>query len=98
MAENIYQGATGLEIVVDCGRDLSGAGRTDLVVRTPSGAVKQWEAAVTTVNGLASGLSYVTKAGDLAEAGTYRLQAAINLDGWTGRSRTVCLRVRPLFA
>ena len=98
MAETIYQGDVGLEILVDCGRSLTGATRTELVVQTPSGAVRRWEATIATVDGVAGCLRYVTRSGDLAEAGMYRLQAGVNLDGWSGRGKTASLRVRPLFA
>ena len=98
MAESIYRGDVGLEILVDCGRDIAGAGRAALRVRTPSGAVRSWPAAVAVVGQTASHLRYVTGPGDLAEAGSYKIQAALTLGDWSGTGRTATLVVRPHFS
>ncbi|MFP5258234.1 MAG: hypothetical protein ACLGQH_04350 [Acidobacteriota bacterium] len=98
MAESIYQGDVGLEILVDCGRDIAAAASTALAVRLPSGAVRLWPAAVAVVGQDASFLRYVTGPGDLAEAGTYRVQAALTLGDWSGTGRTASLVVRPKFS
>lgn len=98
MADSIYRGDVGLEILVDCGRDIAGAGRPTLRVRTPSGAVRSWPASVAVIGQTASHLRYVTAPGDLAEAGTYRVQAALTLGDWSGTGRTATLVVRPHFS
>ena len=98
MADTINQGDVGLEILVDCGRDLTGAVSPTLRVRLPSGAVRSWPAAVAGSGQDAARLRYVTRPGDLAEAGVYKLQAALTLGDWSGLGRTASFTVRPRFA
>ena len=98
MADTIYQGDVGLEILVDCGRDLTGAASPTLRVRLPSGATRSWPAAVAGSGQDAAKLRYVTKAGDLAEAGVYKLQAVLTLGDWSGGGRTASFTVRPQFS
>ena len=98
MADTIYQGDVGLEILVDCGRDLTGAASPTLRVRLPSGAARSWPAAVAGTGQDAAKLRYVTRPGDLAEAGVYKLQAALTLGDWSGLGRTASFTVRPRFA
>jgi hypothetical protein len=94
MANTIYQGDVGLEILVDCGRDISRADAAALSVRTPSGAVHTWPATVTDGNAL----RYVTRPGDLAAPGLYRLQATLSTGDWTGRGKTATFFVTPNFS
>ena len=98
MADTIYQGDVGLEILVDCVRDLTGAASPALRVRLPSGATRTWPAAVAGSGQDAAKLRYVTRPGDLAEAGVYKLQAALTLGDWSGLGRTASFTVRPRFA
>lgn len=98
MAGTIYQGDVGLEILLDCGRDVRGAGDVAIVAKTPSGAVWTWPAGKKTVDGGTTCLSYVTRAGDLAEAGTYKVQASLSLGDWTGLGKTTSLVVRAKFS
>ena len=98
MAETIYRGDVGLEILVDCGRDVSGAQAPALRVRTPSGAVRSWPATVAVIDQAATHLRYVTGHGDLAEAGVYKIQAFLTLGDWSGCGRTARLVVRPQFS
>ncbi|EHJ49035.1 hypothetical protein DFW101_3035 [Solidesulfovibrio carbinoliphilus subsp. oakridgensis] len=99
MAGTVYQGDVGLEIVLDCGCDVSGAVGAAVAVRTPSGAVVAWPAETAAAGGGGvTCLRCLTRAGDLAEAGTYRLQASLTLGGWTGRGRTAILVVKPKFS
>ncbi|EKO39697.1 MAG: hypothetical protein B193_1577 [Solidesulfovibrio magneticus str. Maddingley MBC34] len=98
MADTIYQGDVGLEILVDCGRDLTGAASPTLRVRLPSGATRTWPAAVAGSGQDAAKLRYVTRSGDLAEAGVYKLQAVLTLGDWSGGGRTASFTVRPQFS
>ena len=98
MADTLYRGDVGLEILVDCGRDIAGAGTPALQVRTPSGAVRSWPATVAVIGQTASYLRYVTGPGDLAEAGSYKIQASLTLGDWSGTGRTATLVVRPQFS
>ena len=98
MADTIYQGDVGLEILVDCGRDLTGATSPTLRVRLPSGAARVWPTAVAGSGQDAAKLRYVTRPGDLAEAGVYKLQAVLTLGDWSGSGRTASFTVRPRFS
>jgi hypothetical protein len=98
MAGTIYQGDVGLEIMLDCGCDVSAAVEPAVAVRTPAGAVLSWPAETADGGRGVTCLRCVTRAGDLAEAGTYRLQASLTLGGWTGRGRTATLVVKPKFS
>ncbi|WP_029459677.1 hypothetical protein [Solidesulfovibrio alcoholivorans] len=96
--DSIYQGDTGVELLVDCGRDIAGAGAPALLVRAPSGAVRAFAGSLVEKDGVTRHIRYVTKAGDLAEAGVYRIQASLTLGGWAGVGRTACLAVRARFS
>jgi len=98
MAGTIYQGDIGLEILLDCGRDVSGADDAAILVKTPSGAVMTWPAGKKAADGTVTSISYVTRVGDLAEAGTYRLQASLTLGDWAGLGKTATLVVRAKFS
>lgn len=93
----IYQGDTGLEILVDCGCDITGAANPALLVRAPSGTVCSLAGTLAAKDGLTRCIRYVTKAGDLAEAGVYRVQASLTLGDWSGLGKTARLTVRPRF-
>lgn len=98
MTDTIYQGDVGLEILLDCGRDIAGAFEPAILARTPSGAVRTFPGALKVVDGVTRCISYVTQTGDLAEAGVYRLQAFLRLGDWSGTGRTARLLVRPRFS
>ena len=98
MQESVYQGDVGLEILVDCQADITAAVSPALSVRTPSGAVRLWPATVAVVGQTASWLRCVTGPGDLAETGTYRVQASLDLGDWSGSGRTAQFVVRPRFS
>jgi hypothetical protein len=98
MADTIYQGDVGLEILVDCGRELTGAASPFLRVRLPSGVVRSWPATVAAPDQGARHLRYVTRPGDLAEAGVYKIQAALTLGDWSGCGRTASFVVQPQFS
>ena len=98
MQDSIYQGDVGLEILVDCQEDIAGAVAPALAVRTPSGAVRLWPATVAVIGQTASHLRYITGPGDLGEAGTYRVQASLELGDWSGSGRTAQFVVRPRFS
>ncbi|MEA4857919.1 MAG: hypothetical protein AAGU21_01105 [Solidesulfovibrio sp.] len=98
MSSVVYVGDIGTELLVDCGQDISGATNTFLTVRFPSGNVVNWPATVATVEGKAQFLRCLTRAGDLAEAGNYRVQAMLTLGDWSGSGKTAVLQVRERFA
>lgn len=92
----IYAGDIGTIITVDCGVDVSSAASLALVVLTPLGVTLTWPAAL--VDGSTSEIQYTTQSGDLAEPGTYRVQAQITMGSWSGRGATAKLTVRQKFS
>lgn len=94
MADTFYQGDVGLKIELDCGRDISTSTNRAIQVRKPDGATAEWAASVEDNNYLA----YTTASGDLAQPGTYKLQASMTLGDWTGRGKTAAIVVLPLFS
>ena len=94
----IYAGDIGVTITIDTGIDLSAALTTNIYVKMPDGSLVIWVATVTKGStGLNSALIYVTKKGDLAEAGTYDLQPYITSPAFTGYGTTTYLQVLQLF-
>jgi|GEM_PF-722821 len=98
MADTIYQGDTGLQIILDCGRDITAATNAAFMVRKPDGSTARWPADITTEDGETRFLAYTTGHGDLAQPGAYRLQASLTLGDWSGRGKTALLVVLPQFA
>ncbi len=94
MADKIYVGDIGTEILVDCAADISTASNPVIEVKKPDGTVVQWPA---TLQGTTT-LRYVTQAGDLDQEGRYLVQARPNILGWSGRGETARFVVRPAFA
>ena len=90
----VYVGDVGTVITVDCGVDVSSASSLALAVRTPLGNETTWPATLAS----ATTISYTTLAGDLSEAGTYLLQAKIDMGSWSGLGATAKLVVRPKFS
>jgi len=89
----VYVGDVGTEIVLDCGSDISDATVMEIEVSKPSGATETWTAALEGTNYL----KYVVQAGDLDEAGTWKLQASIVTPAWTGLGETAKLKVYEAF-
>ena len=91
IAAKIYTDDVGTLISLDTGLSASTlATATTKEIRTlrPDGTIVTWAG---TVN--ASKVEYVTKAGDLSLAGTYKMQVYLVLPGWTGRGDTVSMKV-----
>lgn len=95
MAKYYYAGTVGLLIEADCGRDISDAQGTEILVKLPvSGEVKHWEASI---GADGRSLQYLTQAGDLSEVGTYLLHAYMTLGSYTGPGYVGKLVVKSLF-
>jgi len=91
MANKIYVGDIGLEIIIDMQTDISDATTYDMLVYK-DGVEVTWVAAIYETNYL----RYVTEADDLDIVGVYRIQGSLAFeDGWSGRSETVTFRVLP---
>jgi len=95
--EHIFVGDVGLNVIVDCGQDISAAVDAAILVRKPDGAVVRWAATLYETNGETRGLRYVTKPGDLSMAGLYKAQASLALGGWSGLGETARFIVKQRF-
>lgn len=91
MNNKVYVGDVGTEIVLDCGCDVSDMLSATVRVQKPDGSESSWEAELKV--GEETKIVHVTAAGDLDQAGKYRLQASPALQDWQGRGETVVLRV-----
>lgn len=76
MMDKVYIDVTGLKLRVDCGRDITGATNTKLLAKKPDGTLVEFTPASVVDTDY---LEYVTVAGDLDQAGTYRLQSSLTL-------------------
>lgn len=89
MANKIYVGSIGVEIIVDCGENITGAENTFLHVKKPDNKQVSWPATAYQTNYL----KYTSAKNDLNQAGDYKLQAALTLSGWSGLGATATFRV-----
>lgn len=86
----VYVGDIGTEIVLDCGVDVSAATVRKILVKKPGAtSAIEWSAVADGTNRIA----HVAATGDLDVAGTYYLQAYIEMPGWSGRGETAGLEV-----
>lgn len=94
MADAIYVGSIGTDIILDVGQDITGA-TVSIEVKKPGGAVTTWEAVVHD----SRFVRHTAVSGDLDEAGDYQVQPQVKLsDGtWDGPGRTAKFRVHNRF-
>lgn len=87
-----YVGDVGLAVVLDTGVDLTSATNCKILVQLPDGTTAEWA-------GTASGttITHSTTAGELAQAGVYRLHASFTLGGWTGVGELACMTIYERF-
>lgn len=87
----VYVGDVGTEIVLGFGVDVSTA--TVLKIRAKksdsAGTVIEWDG---TLEGTDS-VKYIIQAGDLDVAGSWKLQAYVEIASWSGLSETATLKV-----
>jgi len=86
LSDKHYVGEVGTELIVNCGKDLTGAASIKMSVRKPNGCVVEWVAEQVFQNKQA--MRYILQDGDFDVAGEYKLQAVVDLGGWIGRGRT----------
>lgn len=87
----VYVGDTGTEIALDCGVDVSSATVRKILVKKPGAtSAIEWAAVADGTNGI----KRVAVVGDLDVAGTYYLQAYIEMPGWSGRGEMATLEVK----
>ena len=73
-----YANEIGLNILVDCGTDVSGISVGGLRVRLPDKTtIVEWVASPYYYNGVPNYLLYVTAGGDLTQPGIYKIQAHV---------------------
>lgn len=89
----VYVGDEKTEVLLDCEEDISSATSLQILAKKPSGAIVTWNA---TLEGI-SVLKYITQAGDLDQAGTWKLQAKVVMPSWSGRGETLEVRVHEAF-
>jgi hypothetical protein len=89
----VYEGDIGVEILIDCQRDLSAGTDPKIKVKKPNGEEVEWIATVYQ----SEYIRYVTLAGDLNLDGSYSLQPFINLAPFEGRGKTVHFHVAEKF-
>ena len=82
-------GAIGASIIIDCDADISSATLRQIKVRRPDGSKTTWPA----VADGDTAIKYVTLAGDIDQAGVWKLQPYIEMPSWQGRGTTVSLSV-----
>jgi len=86
MPDKHYVGEVGTELVVRCGRDLTGAASLKLSVKRPDGSVVEWTAEQAYQR--KDSIRYITKPGDFTVPGEYQLQSKVYLNGWLGKGKT----------
>lgn len=82
--DKIYKDSLGLTLRVDVGRDVTGATNLELEVLKPDGTEATFTATLVDLQYL----EYTTIAGDLDQAGKYRIQSSMAFQGWTGRGES----------
>ena len=75
---NAYKNDMGVEIVLDVGTDISGATIRKIKFKRPNGTIGVWNATAKS----STSIAYVTKEGDLNNAGIWTLQAYIEKATW----------------
>lgn len=88
----VFVGDVGTEIILDCGVSVASASVRTIKARSPSGVVKQWAASPEGTNSI----KYATATGDIDRAGGWRLQAYVEMPGWSGHGEVVILTVKDL--
>ena len=80
----VYSGDVGVQFIVDCGENITGATNTSLKVKRPDKTEVEWSATIHESNYL----TYTTISGDLEQVGKYYIQASLSLGVWTGLGET----------
>lgn len=93
MTDKHYVGEIGTEILLDTKVDIIAATATKVKCKKPDGTIVEWAATIkeTTI------LSYTTAAGDLDQAGMYRVQASLTLGSWSGSGETASFKILEAF-
>ena len=85
----VYIGDIGTRIMLDVCEDIAAATVRELHVQKPDGVEVIWPGALEGT----TKISYVVQAGDLDQAGWYRVQGYVEMPGWRGHADTARFRV-----
>jgi len=88
-----YIGDIGAAIVVDVCNDIATATLVALDVTKPDGTQVRWVGSLHET----TKIKYIVIAGDFDQAGEYRVQAYIEIPGWSGHGNTTTFKVADLF-
>ncbi len=86
----VFVGDVGTEIILDCGTDVSSTTVRNIIARSPRGVKRTWTASLDGT----TRIKCLTQAGDLDTAGTWRLQAYVDMPGWSGHGDVTLLTVK----
>ncbi len=89
--DNLFIGDTGTQIILDCGINISSATILHILCRKPDGSKVTWSGVLEGTNTI----KYTVGTGDLDVAGTWELQAYVEMPGWKGRGEWSTLKVLP---
>ena len=95
MADKVYVGDVGTDVIVDCGEDITGATGLSLKVKKPDGTASSWTGDIAVYN--SNYLKYTIQSSDLSVDGRYKVQASLTLGTWTGLGETDTFTVSPLY-
>jgi hypothetical protein len=85
----IYKGDVGTVIKLDTLSDISSNTGLSIKVKKPSGVIQTW---VSTLEG-STIVRHVIQSGELDEVGIYKLQAQVQLPGFSGSSDITSIQV-----
>ena len=92
MADPVYIGDIGTEIVLDLGEDVTAATVRSIVAMKPDYTHVHWTA---TADGTTA-IKNVTQAGDLDTLGVWDIQPYVEMPAWKGFGDVVQLVVKPI--
>ena len=93
-----YIDEVGLNVIVNCGKDVSGYTGLKMQVKKPDGTIVEWTATIYEYDSESNYIRYSTQEGDLDQAGEYELQAYGEHGGWEGLGKTDYFVVYDKFA
>ena len=93
MGNKIYIGDIGTLITLDTNENISTATVTNIKVRKGDGTISTWTGSLSGTDSV----QYTIVADDLNCAGTYKVQAYIEMPDWSGSGETAEFRVHNAF-
>lgn len=93
MTDKVYVDELGKPLKLDAGENISAATAQNIAVRKPDNTEESWDALVVDSNYV----QHVTEAGDLDQAGTYRVQAVVTVGGIERKGNTARFTVYKMY-